>query len=152
VVATVPLVVTAQAGPGRHGGGGPVGGGPHGLGFFDHALPRLAEELELTDEQLTHIEAIVDDARPAIEGYVEQLREARESYLQANDDPTVFDEGAFRSHAEAQQELQTELMVLVQKTKATVFQQLTAAQLEELESLRDDSGRRPRRHSKSRRW
>lgn len=152
--AAAPLAAEAQPGPrggamGRH--GGLVGGEPHGLGFFDRALPRMAERLDLTDEQLARIEAIVDDATPALESMAERLREGREAWREANDDPTVFDEGAFRSHAEAQQALRIELMVVVQKTKAAIFAELTPQQLEELEELREDAGQRPRRHSKFRR-
>jgi Spy/CpxP family protein refolding chaperone len=110
----------------------------------------LAEELELSDEQLTQIEAIVDAARPTIDEYLEQLQSARDAYRAANTDPTVFDEGAFRSHAAEHQALQLELMVLVQKTKANVLQVLTSEQLERYESMRQESGQHFRRHSKRR--
>ncbi len=141
----LPISADAGNGPG-HGfgrqGEGLIHGAAHGMGFLERGLPRLAEELDLTDEQLARIDAIVDDARPTIEGYADQLRSARESFREANDDPTVFDEGAFRSHAEAQQELQIELMVVVQRTRAAVLQVLTAEQLQELDAMRDDGGRR----------
>jgi Spy/CpxP family protein refolding chaperone len=115
-------------------------GGDH-LGFFERRLPRLAEELGLSDEQLEKIEAIVDSARPEIEAYVEQLREGHEAYRAANNDPTVFNEGAFRAHAAAQNEVQTNLKVVVGKTKAGVFKVLTPEQIEQLQEMRDSFGK-----------
>jgi Spy/CpxP family protein refolding chaperone len=153
IAVAVPLTSMAQAGPGGGYGHGPSGrgGGPeHGLGFFDRALPRLAEELELSDEQTTQIEAIVDAARPAIDEYLERLESAREAYRATHDDPTDFDEYAFRTHAESQHEIQIELMVLVQKTKAQVLQVLTPEQIDQLEAMRGGFGKRIHRHPK--RW
>ncbi len=59
-------------GHGHHRGGGNNGPGD-GLAFFDRMLPRIAEKLGLTDEQLAEIQNIVDAARPEIENYAEQL-------------------------------------------------------------------------------
>jgi Spy/CpxP family protein refolding chaperone len=97
IILAAPLTVFAQAGPGDGsgsggawgGGHGPHGGnqgwfgdgeGGHGLRFFEHMLPRLAEELGLSDEQLSEIQTIVNEARPKIEEYAQQLREGREAY------------------------------------------------------------------------
>lgn len=132
-------------GPGRHGGGpgwfGP-GAGDHQLGFFEHVLPRLAEDLGLSDEQLEKIKTVVDGARPEIERLSGLLREGRDAHRAANEDPTVFDEGAFRSHAAEQHQLQTDLMVVIGKTKAEVFKIFTPEQLAQLEELRGDFGKR----------
>jgi Spy/CpxP family protein refolding chaperone len=141
-VLAAPTTVLAQRGPG--GGPGWHGGGEGGdhLGFFERRLPRMAEELGLSDEQLEKIQAIADAARPEIEAHAEQLRESREAYRAANDDPTVFDEAAFRSHAAAQHEIQTDLMVAVGKAKADVFAVLTPEQREQLEEMRASFGGR----------
>jgi Spy/CpxP family protein refolding chaperone len=163
----VPSAALAQTGPGPGQGGGPGWGGgpggaawghgPHGdgfgdgpgdgLGFFDHMLPRLADDLGLTDEQLVEIHAILDEARPEIEGYAEQLRAGRDAYREAHPDPTVFDDGAFRAHAAAQAQIQIELMIVAQRTKAEALAVLTPDQLAQLEAMRADMGKRFYRRS-----
>ncbi len=86
ILIAAPAAVFAQTGPGPgdgSGSGGAWGGGqgPHGGGqgrfgnaeggdglrFFERMLPRVAEELGLSDEQLSQIQAIVDAARQTIE-------------------------------------------------------------------------------------
>ena len=146
ILCAVPMTSLAQQGP----GGGP-GWHSHGvvndhLGFFERRLPRMAEELGLSDEQLEKIQAIADAARPEIEAYAEELRENREAYRAANDDPTVFDEASFRKHTAAQNEIQTDLMVAVQKAKAEVFSVLTAEQIEHLDELHGSFGGRKSAH------
>ena len=145
-----PAVASAQRGPGSgHGGfshrgfGGPEG--DHGLGFAERMLPRMAEKLGLSDEQLTAIEGILDEAQPTIDGYAEQLREGRETYRAQNEDPTVFDEGAFRSHIEAQNDIQVELAVTVAEARAKIFNELTQEQRDQLEEMRGSFGKRSSR-------
>jgi Spy/CpxP family protein refolding chaperone len=144
-----PAVLAAQGpagggpgfGHGHHGGqiGGPDGDGP---GFLEHLLPRLAERLELNDEQVAAIEAILDESRPEIEGYAAELRAGREAYREAHSDPTVFDESSFRAHAAEQSRVQTELMVAAQRTKARVLALLSPEQLAELGEMRGAAGAR----------
>jgi len=170
VILTTPTTVLAQTGPGPGdgtGSGGAWGGGqgPHGGGqgrfgnpegedglrFFERMLPRLAEELGLSEEQLSEIQAVVEEARPKIETYAQQLRDGREAYRAANDDPTVFNEGAFRAHATAQHSIQTELGVVVGQTKAEAFKVLTPEQLAQLEEMRENFGKRSFRRGGGRR-
>jgi Spy/CpxP family protein refolding chaperone len=158
-ILAAPTAVLAQGGPkdgpGPHGPGpGGFFGGPGGdhLGFFERGLPRMAEDLGLSDEQLEKIEGIVDATRPKVEDYAEQLRESRESFRAENSDLTKFDEPAFRAHALQQYQIQTELMVVVGKAKAEIFSILTPEQREQLEEMRGAfgqksfrrGGRRPR--------
>jgi len=133
-------------GQGHHGGGqGRIGNpeGVDGLRFFERMLPRLAEELGLSDEQISEIQTIVDTARQKVEeeGYVEQLQAEREAYRAANEDPTVFNEGAFRQHATAQHRIQTELGVVAGQAKADAFNVLTPEQFAQLQELRGSFGR-----------
>ena len=172
VLLAAPTAVLAQTGPGPGDGSGPGGGwggghgpqgggqgwsgggeGDNGLRFFERMLPRLAEELDLSDEQLDEIQAIVDEAHLKIEeeGYVEQLRAGREAYRAENDDPTVFNEGVFREHAATQHVIQTNLMVVVGNAKAQAFSVLTPEQLEQLEEMRGSFGKRSFRRSGGRR-
>lgn len=148
-VIAAPTVLAAQGpagggpgfGPGRHSGhlGGPDGDGP---GFLEHLLPRLAERLELSDEQTAAIEAILEESRPEIEGYAAELRAGRDAYREVHSDPTVFDESSFRAHAAEQSRVQTELMVAAQRTKARVLAQLSPEQLAELGEMRGAAGKR----------
>ncbi len=162
VLVAAPLVIVAQTpqgnGPGSgqggpHRGGGHSGsfGGGQGLGFFDRMLPRVAEQIGLSEEQVEQIQGVVDEIRPTMESYLEELRAGREEYRALNNDPTVFDEGAFRAHADTQHEIQTNLRVVVEKTKAEVFGILTPEQREELEEMRADMGQRFKRRSSGRR-
>jgi len=159
MVLAAPTTVLAQTGPGPGdgsgsggawgGGRGPHGGGPgrfgdpegaDGLRFFERMLPRLAEELGLSDEQLSEIQNIVDEARPKIEGYAQQLREGRETYRATHEDPTYFNPDDFRAHARIQHEIQTELGVVAGQAKADAFKVLTPEQLEQLQELRGSFG------------
>lgn len=161
MVLAAPTTVLAQMGPGpgdgtgsgdawggghgRHGGGpGRFGGedAGHGLRFFEHMLPRLAEELGLSDEQLGEIQTIIDAARPQIEEYAEQLRDGREAYRAENDDPTYFNPESFRTHAQAQHEIQIKMGVIAGQAKADAFKVLTPEQLEQLEEMRASFGRK----------
>ena len=165
LLVAVPLTLIAQGAPGGGNGPGPGGGawgqGPHhggsggeagdGLRFFERMLPRLAEELGVTDEQLAEIQTILDDAQPEIEYLTEQLSAGRETYREAHSDPTVFDETAFRTHATEQSQVQIDLMVLVQSTKARAFAVLTPEQLAQLEEMRGNIGKRGARRSGGRR-
>jgi Spy/CpxP family protein refolding chaperone len=170
MVLAAPTTVLAQTGPGpgdgtgsggawggghgRHGGGqGQFGGDDagHGLRFFEHALPRLAEELGLSDEQLGEIQTIIDTARPQIEKYAQQLREGRDAYRAANDDPTYFNPDAFRAHAQAQHEIQIEMGVVAGQAKADALEVLTPEQLAQLEEMRGSFGRKSFRRSGGRR-
>ena len=168
VLLAAPATALAQAGPGDGSGSGGAWGsghGPHGgnpgrfgntegtdgLRFFERMLPRLAEELELSEEQLTAIEAIADEARPKIDSYAQALREGREAYRAANQDPTTFDEGSFRAHAAAQHEIQTELGVVAGQAKAAALAVLTPELLAQLEEMRGNFGRKSFRRGGGRR-
>jgi len=152
ILVLAPTAASAQHGPGHgHGGAGFMTGGfggpegSHGLGFAERMLPRMAEQLDLSDEQLDRIQAIVDEVKPEIEGYADQLRAGRESYREEFDDPTTFDEGAFRTHLEAQHKIQVDLMVATEKAKAEIFGELTQEQRDQLEEMRSSFGRKSSR-------
>ena len=159
VLLATPTAVFAQNGPGpgdgtgsggiwggghgRHGGGQGWNGrddAGHGLRFFEHMLPRLAEELGLSDKQLSEIQTIIDTARPQIEEYAQQLRDGRETYRAANEDPTYFNPEEFSAHALAQHEIQIKLGVVAGQAKADAFKVLTPDQLAQLEEMRGSFG------------
>ena len=148
--ATGPLL--AQGGPGG-GFGGPGGGfGGHGafagggLDRLEHMLPRLADYLDLTDDQLSQIRAILDAELPAIHVLRDQIRDARELYMEGRD-PGQFDEAQVRAFAESQASLHVEMAVASARTMSRVYNVLTPSQQDKLQDLRGLMGRHrgPRR-------
>jgi Spy/CpxP family protein refolding chaperone len=163
VLLTIPSAAIAQTGPGPgQGGGGGWGqghhdgwfgggiGDVHGLGFLERMLPRLAEELGLSEEQLQEIQAIVAEERPRIEELAGELRALHETRRETHD-PAVFDEGAVRAFAQQQFLVQVELMVVVERTRAGALQVLTEEQRQQLEEMRGEMGTRFKRRSGGRR-
>ena len=149
----------AQGGPGGGcGHGGPGGGGfgqrgpagGHGLAFFEHMLPRVADEIGLTDEQIIDIRAILDEARPGIEELADQLHTLQQERRE-NHDPAVFNEVETRAFAEHKAEIQADLMVAVDKTRAEALQVLTEEQREQLEELRGSGNNQFKRRPGGRR-
>lgn len=162
----VPLTLVAQGvsgggngqGPGGGPGGGSWGHGPqggdngfdHGLGFMERMLPRLAEELGLTDEQLQEIQAIVDNERPKIEELSAKMRALHETRRESHD-PAVFDEGEVRSFAAELAPIQADLMVVGEEARAKALQVLTEEQRQQLEEMRGNISKRFKRRPGGRR-
>lgn len=139
-----PMLAAAQGfgGPGRggHGWHGHRGGGPDGfgLGFLEG---RMAERLDLSQEQRDQIEAILEQGRPAVDTLRQQLRDGRETF-RASHQPGDFNEAEVRAHAQAQARVRTELMVETMRLKSQVFAVLTPEQQDQLAQLRDEMGPR----------
>ncbi len=135
----------AQGGPGG-GMGGP--GGFHGHGGFggggldrlEHMLPRLADYLELTEEQQIQIQAILDEELPAIQDLRNQARDARELYLE-NHDPGQFNEAEVRAFAQSQASLHIEMAVASARAMSRIYNVLTPEQQNQLQDLRGLMGR-----------
>ena len=132
----VPGAALAQGFGGPHGMGGPDEVGGPGLPFLEHMLPRLAEELDLTDAQQSQIQAILDEETPAIESMREQLRNAHQAFRESHP-PGEFDEAAVRAFAESQSPTHVELMVAGARTMSRVHNVLTPEQREQLQQMRD---------------
>ena len=152
VVITGATLALAGA-PGRDHGdpGEPMIDGPRGvLG----PLGRMLDRLDLSAEQTTKVEAILDEARPGIESLREKLRDGRRAFAAAHP-PETFDEAAIRAHAAEQAKLTTELAVQSAKARARVLGVLTPEQLaefkaarERFEDYRDEFGPGMRRHGR----
>jgi len=143
-----PGVLLAQQGPGDCDGSGPHGPrggdgffGSHGGPGFLRMLPRLAAHLELTEEQQTQIEAIVDAAQTEIEPLREQAQTERETFREGHE-PGDFDEATFRAHFETQAQLHVEMQLIGSEMKSSVFNVLTPEQQAELLELRELFGDR----------
>ncbi len=136
-------VVFAQQGPGDCDGSGPHGrlGGPGGGGFGGHGghgllrmLPRLADKLDLTADQQSRIQGIVEAGRTEIEPLRDQAQTARDEFRELY--PTgSFEETAFRSHFEAQAQLHVEMQIIGAGMMSQAWAVLTAEQQEELQEL-----------------
>jgi len=141
VLALAALPLLAHYGHGRAGCPGRGGEGP-GMGEPDmmatHILA-LGDELGLTEQQKSEIEAVLEEARPQIEALRLRMEKAREEW-QENFDPANFDEATARSFAESQASMHADLMVLGMKTRAQVFGLLTPEQQEQLRNLREEGG------------
>lgn len=106
---------------------------------FQRLLHRLqmANDLDVTDEQIEQIETILENARPQLEALGEQLHTQKEAWQETND-PAVFDEVAASQFVEAQSALHTDLMLLGMQTRAEILSILTPEQREALEQIRAD--------------
>ena len=103
---------------------------------------RLAQKLELSEEQKTQIEAMHGEHRDEIEPLVAEVREARQSVgdLMMSE---AFDEEALRAAAQLAADVHVELTVIRARHRNELKSVLTAEQLERLAELRDE--RRERR-------
>jgi Spy/CpxP family protein refolding chaperone len=104
-------------------------------------MPRLAEELNLTDAQQSQIQAILDEELPTIEAMRDQLRDAHQAFRESHP-PEAFDEAAVRAFAESQAQTHVELMVAGARTRSRVHNVLTAEQQEKITEMRGPHGRR----------
>jgi len=139
-----PAVLIAQQGPGGPGGGSCDGTGPHGSGMggpHDFGGPggpgllrifnRVAERLELSTEQQTQIEAIIQAHHTAALSLRDQSAEARAEFRE-NHGPGDFDEVEYRAFFEAQARIQVEVHLDGARATAEAWNILTPGQQQEL--------------------
>jgi len=138
--------------------GGPFGGDGDGFGHRGMRggpgdmlgmLPRLLHHLDLSEDQQAEVEAILEEARPAIHDLRQQMREARETHM-ASQTPGVFDEAQARTFAETVGSLTSDLTMTTLETHARVLAVLTPDQLAQLEELREQWGKGRGRRGQSR--
>ena len=133
-----PVTVLAQKGPG-HGQGGPGCDGPgfgrgHGGPGIIGMLHRVADKLELTDDQVDQIQSIAEAARAEAEPLREQAQAEREAFREARE-PGAFDEPTFRAHFETQAQLHIEMQLIRAESMSEAFNVLTPDQQDELLEL-----------------
>jgi Spy/CpxP family protein refolding chaperone len=149
---TVPGTVLAQVGPGGPGGGflggdawgfGGHGGFEGGASLYrlQHRLPRMAEFLGLSEEQVTQIEAIIEQDMAIIEPLRTQLHDTVQAYRDSHD-PGQFDEFEFRSFLEEVAPLKIDIEVANARAMSRVFDVLTPEQREQMQQLRGSGMRR----------
>lgn len=146
-ILAAPGLLFAQQGPGSCDGDGPHGpnggpgafggpGGPGGPGRSDgpivmRMLHRFGERLDLTDAQLTQIDAIAEAGRTEAEPLMDQLQTERQAFRDSHEIGD-FDESSFRAHFEQQAELQVELKLIGARTASEAWSVLTVDQQQEL--------------------
>jgi Spy/CpxP family protein refolding chaperone len=148
----------AQTGPGDcdgtgpHGSGimgGPGGHGGHGGHGFLRMLPRVADKIGLSDEQLDRIQTIVETYRPTLEALHEDAVAEREAFRDTYGFGS-YDETVFRDHFDSQADLHVEMKLIGARMTSEVWSILTSEQQEELleliELFKPGEGRGGKRH------
>lgn len=147
-------MVAAQ--PGRHGG---RFGGSHEGPFGGFMMERIADRLDLSDEQRSELAAILEAYRPESELLGETLsvtRKELDDQITADD----FDEIAIREAAERSAAVRADLAVLRARIHTEVLQVLTEDQIAEAREMRERfrsfaeewRGDRPGRRGSNRSW
>jgi Spy/CpxP family protein refolding chaperone len=98
-------------------------------------LEFLAQRLQITDEQRTQIQSVLQTERTLLEPHMQTLRQAREQLREATRDG-VYDENQVRAIVQQQTQALGELLVARHRVEAQIYEILTPAQQEELEQLR----------------
>ena len=138
------LVAVTPAFAERGKGHGGFGGGGHHIMHgrtSDAYIERLAARLDLSQDQLTTLRAIVDATRSEERALRDRIRESRNE-LRALVDAGSVNEADVRPLAEIQGQAMADLIVLRTKVKSDIQNVLTAEQREQLERMR---GKRRRR-------
>lgn len=132
-VALLTLASTAAyAGPPHFGGG-------FGHGHFN--VERMTEELGLTAEQRTAIEAIMTQSREQARPHAEKMRANRQA-MKALTKAEVLDEAAIRAQVKANADDMAELAVIHARSRHAMRKILTPEQQQKLDLKHERHGRR----------
>lgn len=122
-------------------GGGACGYGPHAMGLGRHGMDhearieRMAQHLNLTQEQREQVRAIVDKHRPQTRALRDQLTESHKQ-LREIVRSDRFNENEVRKLAEAQGKLKAEMIVQRAKVQNEIRAVLTEEQRRQLDEMR----------------
>ncbi len=122
----------AASAHGARGGGG------------ERFVERMAERLDLDDEQLASVRAVVDEHRAEQRALRDQLREGRALIRELSADD-AYDEEELRALAETHGDAQAELIVLKAKMRSEISAVLTDEQRAQLAEMGERRGRGHRR-------
>lgn len=121
---------------GKHGKGH---GEKHGRRGFD--IDRMAEKLNLSDEQRASMQAIVDESKPEITALREKMRDNRKQ-LKELAQTSPFNEAEARKLADAQGDLKADMIVLRMQQRSKMHDILTEEQRMQMKEMRE------KRHSR----
>lgn len=113
------IFMFAQKNEGRKFGGRGFGGG--------HPFLKMAEKLNLSDEQKTQIKTILEDSKTRVQPLMESMRENHKAIENLGTDGT-YNEAEVTRLANAQAEISKQLIIEKEKTKAAIFAVLTPEQ------------------------
>jgi periplasmic protein CpxP/Spy len=107
-----------------------------GRGFGGRGFDRLAEKLNLSDEQKTQVRTIMEDSKTRIKPLMESMRESHKQAENLGLDGT-FNEEQVNQIAASQSETMKQLFIEKEKTKAQIFAILTPEQRAEAAKMKD---------------
>ena len=113
------------------------GGGPFGQDMF--RIAKLANDLDLSAEQRSRVEDIVESARDAARPYVDRLVVNHDELREAGRSPE-FDEARVRGLADTQGDLMSEMIVLKARTHSEIRLVLTEEQRARFDERRGRRG------------
>lgn len=144
----------AMAGPGKCGSNCSSGWGGKGQEAMsyeqheertEHRLEKMGVILDLTEEQKSQFETMLNQQWQEKKQLREQMRASKDEMREARV-VTDFNEVDFRSKAAKQAELKTEMMVTHAKMKQQVYALLTPEQQEKADTLSKMTGGRDKGH------
>jgi protein CpxP len=112
------------------------GRGFGGRGFGGGGFMRMAEKLNLSDEQKTQVKTIMEDSQTRIKPLMEAMRENHKQAQNLGTDG-VFNEEQVNQIAGSQSETMKQLFIEKEKTKAQIFAVLTPEQRAEAAKMKD---------------
>jgi Spy/CpxP family protein refolding chaperone len=124
------IFVIAQKGE-RNKGGFDKGFRGRGFGFG-----RLAEKLNLTDEQKTQVKQIMEAEKTKVEPIFEAMKVNRQKLEDLTADGN-FNETEIQALADEQGKLSAQMIVEKERVKSQIFQILTAEQREQAKQMKD---------------
>ena len=98
-----------------------------GKGFGGPGFERMAEKLNLSDEQKAQVKTILEDSKTRLKPLMESLKAGHEQIENLGTDG-VFNEAQVQQIAVAQAETTKQLIIEKEKTKAQIFAVLTPEQ------------------------
>jgi Spy/CpxP family protein refolding chaperone len=116
----------------------------HEHGFF---AGKMAQELNLTADQQTQINSIMQAERPKMQPLMQQLRSDEQQIREASK-ATPFDEAKVTSLANQEAQVRAQLTVERARVQSQIFQVLTPEQRSKAEAMHQKFGGRMHRHKK----
>ena len=104
-------------------------------GFGGRGFERVAEKLNLSDEQKTQVRTILEDSETRVKPLLESMRESRKQSKNLGLDGT-FNEEQVNRIANSQAETMKQLFIEKEKTKAQIFAVLTPEQRAEAAKMK----------------
>jgi periplasmic protein CpxP/Spy len=106
------------------------------MGFGGRGFERIAQKLNLTDEQKTQVKAILEDSKTRIKPLMEGLKENRKQAENLGFDGS-FNEEQVTQIANTQADAMKQLFIEKEKTKAQIFAILTPEQRAEAAKMKE---------------